>query len=134
MHGWNLSRWSLTTLMIAGSLIICQTLFPAEPPKFDVQTELVQPQEGNEKILIELFLAPDQKKNLEIIKNEFITRRSNVPGHRVRQPLLVMMERFIKDGGVCGTPRVRQRRITYTPPVMSYLAINTWKAIQMATR
>ena len=89
MNRWNLSRWWLTGLMIAGSLIICQTSFPAEPPKFDGPTEWIQQQESNEKILVELFLGPEQKQNIESIKSQLKSlsiTRVNIQFFRLGHP------------------------------------------------
>ena len=89
MNTWKIPIWSITGLMTAWSLMIAQPSYSAKPSGFDVQTELTQDQEGNEKILVELFLAPEQKKNIESIKSELNSlsiTRVNVQFFRLGHP------------------------------------------------
>ncbi len=64
------SHWSILGFVVTWGLIFYPLSYPPVSSGSTIQTQAVQDQEANKKILIELFLAPDQKKNIENIKSK----------------------------------------------------------------
>jgi hypothetical protein len=80
---------SILGLVVTWGLIGYPLSFPTASSGSSTQTQAIENQEENKKILIELFLAPDQKKNIENIKTELNSlsiRRINVQFFRLGHP------------------------------------------------
>jgi hypothetical protein len=86
------SPWFITRFVFLWILIVYPFSYPGVSSGFTgpaIQTQAIEDQEENRKILIELFLAPDQKQNIENIKsklNSISIRRINIQFFRLGHP------------------------------------------------
>jgi hypothetical protein len=70
-----MKTWNIPGRFVGSVFLLC-SLFNSPSTCFAESADLIlriqdsQNQEAHKKILVEIFLSPDQKKNLEMIKNE----------------------------------------------------------------
>jgi hypothetical protein len=89
MNSWKITIPSIFGFIAAWSLLSTLPAYPTDTPGFIYPTESIQDQKENEKILVELFLAPEQKKNIEGIKSQLKSisiKRVNIQFFRLGHP------------------------------------------------
>jgi hypothetical protein len=89
MNIWKFSRGFIIGFTAIWGLILPPFSYSVESLESTAKTPALPDQEANKKILIELFLAPDQKKNIGRIKSELNSisiRRINVQFFRLGHP------------------------------------------------